>query len=103
MAVAVKGPLKDGNRCDLLIAQIQVSGEFHGDALGPGVPGALLGKLDKILHAGMVTVSAAAAAGRARVQSRASAVRKAAPRRSCFMMDGPPVPVPVPVFGACSQ
>ena len=52
VAVAVKGALEDGHGGEVGAAQIQIGGELHRDALGPGVPGTLLGKVGKVLDGG---------------------------------------------------
>ena len=49
MSVAVEGALEDGNGGEAAAAQVDVGGEGYGEALGPGIAGAVLGEGEKVL------------------------------------------------------
>ena len=51
VAVAQKGALKDGDGGEAAAAQVDVGVQGHGEALGPGIPGTVLGEVQKVLPA----------------------------------------------------
>ena len=52
VAVAVEGPLENGDGLKIRAAQVQVGGELYGDPLGPDIPGAALDQGVKVCDAG---------------------------------------------------